>query len=65
MGNIFPNIHGGPVKWGRVMLAGDIIAFRDFEPLNRFLKGWLKPVIMGQYECEDTFDPAGKLIDID
>lgn len=28
-----------------MVLAGDIITFRDFEPLARFLKDWKKPVL--------------------
>ncbi len=28
-----------------LVLAGDIITFRDFEPLNSFINGWHKPVI--------------------
>ena len=28
-----------------MILAGDIITFRDFEPLGRFLDGWSKPVL--------------------
>ncbi len=28
-----------------MILAGDIITFRDFEPLGRFLDGWNKPVL--------------------
>lgn len=28
-----------------MILAGDIITFRDYEPLTRFLEGWKKPVL--------------------
>lgn len=28
-----------------MILAGDIITFRDFAPLDRFLRGWEKPVL--------------------
>lgn len=28
-----------------MILAGDILTFRDYEPLSRFLEGWQKPVI--------------------
>ena len=30
---------------GVMLLAGDIITFRDYEPLNQFLSDWTKPVI--------------------
>ncbi len=28
-----------------MILAGDLITFRDYEPLSRFLEGWKRPVI--------------------
>ncbi len=49
-----------------LILAGDIIIFKDFEPLGEFLAGWTKPVlyIAGNHEyytkksmvkCEENF----------
>jgi predicted phosphodiesterase len=49
-----------------MILAGDIITFRNFEPLNDFLSGWKKPALFvaGNHEyytrrpmkeCEDEF----------
>lgn len=34
-----------PVDGDILILAGDIITFKDFTPLERFLEGWHKPVL--------------------
>ena len=44
-----------------MILAGDIIACKDYKPLRRFLKNWHKPVlyVMGNHEY-DTRRPMTK-----
>jgi len=41
-----------------MILAGNIITFRDYEPLGRFLEGWRKPVIFvaGNHEFYTNTD---------
>ncbi len=45
-----------------MILAGDIITFRDYEPLSRFLEGWQKPVIFvaGNHEFYTNTDMHGE-----
>ena len=43
-----------------MVLAGDIITFRDYDPLSRFLESWHKPVIFVAALCGLTFWTAQK-----
>ena len=39
-----------------MVLAGDVITFRDYDPLSRFLEGWNKPVIF--VADREGFEPS-------